>query len=795
MNNTTQKLLSLPQRDFFNSHAIVLHEVESAIEAHSELYKMYKRRESYFDGEQSKTLEERKKSGLGWMDCWNFGKSQQEIKSIVLRNCRIFKESLFLSHPQFFAYEKRQGELLSILGDESLSKVVGEHIAYSLGKALSVDSRINDFLMQVEYPSLTFGWSVVQARKEDWLPEVFHPKEVAFPAGTKVNDVRRWFTFAKINAQDLYAIWAEKRNEVAIVDEDSESGQEYHIASSYVLEGIEEALWSAFKDKYDSSTNPKSQYKSFSDIVDRFSEKCQTIIQSTDDINICKMFNREMDKSLSETWIVYNKDSTNATVEGISSLLFKKNHGQIQQDKAQVIVKDSGFTDDGLISKLGGISKLAVENGLRYDMARNQLNNKLKLVGMPYLQTNSSRDDVTNKIKVTSGFGVLMDGASFVEHQPNFDLSSHINLLNYQEREYAATVDEYNTDPTRGLSSRPTKDEVGLAASTSQGMKDAKFTIKMPDYARVVMMMLNGLCEAKMEEGDAGYNAQKVFFAELINKLSGFGFDTKEKCVKLIRQIMTMPVDYYGMSLDTLKTLMTIAETPQSRIRIKRMMLLRMGVPTNEIELHAPYEQTGYRTFEDDALIAIENNMFATTSDVVYSDSHDPITHAAGHLNKVVEIMEGVNNGELDAIVAFKWISNILAHNEKHIAYLENHPFYSSKYDAFADAQKAQTKNALALKEVAAKQAKDAQEARQQQSGELDPVQAAKINELQVKAQAKAEREQFLTINRMKTKEAQRAFDNSLKMSEQQQKMKINEEAAAQKNRILLLQAAAKLLK
>jgi len=789
-------LLKLPERDYFNSYAIAKQAVDDSVEAHSSLVKMYDRHEKYFAGETSKTLEERKKSGLGWMDCWNYGKASQMIKSLVMRNVEAFRESLFLSSPKFYPYKSSMGKEMMILDDVNLTKVIGDCISSCLSTALEADSRTGEFIRSIEYPSLTFGWCAVQCRNNDWLPEVFHPRHITFPTGTRVSDIRRWFTYTTINAADLYNIWVTKRREETEKSEDGSTGDELHIASNYVLEGIEEALWVAFSDKYDAQGNPTSQYKSWSDIIQNFNDNSQYIIQNSHDIYICKIFNRELDKTISETWIAYNKEAQE-TKHQTAHLMFKKNHGSKGIDDVLVIVKDSGFTDDGKIVKLGGISKMAVQDGLRYDNMRNMVQNKAKVVGMPYLQTNNAKDDVTNKIKVTGGFGVLMDGASFVEHQPSFDISSHIQLLNHHEQEYRNLTDEYNDDPTRKLSSRPTKGEIGVASASTSSMQNAKFQVKLPDYAKIVLMLLNGLCEAEMEDGDAGYKSQKLFFDELINKLTIYGFSTKSQCIKLIKKIAVMPVDYYGMPLDTLRSLMAIAETPQSRIRVKRLMLVRMGIPRSEIDLHAPYEASGYRSFEDDALIAIENNMFTTTDDVVYSDSHDPIMHASGHLQKAVEIFESVQNDEVDVINAFKIVSNILVHNEKHINYIKGHPFYSIRYEEFANAQKVQTRNALDLKVIAEKEMRNRAQRQQEQEQvqQPDQVEETKARVLQERAIQKAQRDEFLTMQRMRTKEAQREFGNQLKVKDQEFSMELREREAAQKNRIMLLQSASKLLK
>jgi hypothetical protein len=165
-------------------------------------------------------------------------------------------------------------------------------------------------------------------------------------------------------------------------------------------------------------------------------------------------------------------------------------------------------------------------------------------------------------------------------------------------------------------------------------------------------------------------------------------------------------------------------------------------------------------------------------------------------LDKAIEIFEAVGSGQLDPIAGFKWASNILAHNEKHIAYIEKHPFHSGSYDEFAEAQSVQTRNALDLKVIAEKIMKQRQKEQeeQQQSGGVPATEQAKIAILQQKAQDAAQRKEFLTMANMRTKEAQRQFNNTQTVAQNEFKMKLAQEAAAQKNRIMLLQAAAKQL-
>ena len=798
MNSTEEQLLSIPTKDYFNSHAVVKKEVDDALLAHQSLYKIYDKHEKYFNGEASVSVESRKKLGLGWMECWNYGKAMNKIRQIVVSNQKIMRESLFLSQPSFRAptASDKTNKKMFFLTDKRLLSQVGEHVSHALSCALEADSRTNQFFMDVEYPALTFGFSAIIKRDDDWMPEVLHPRHIAFPKNTSPNDIRRWVTFSEIRAEDLYNIWIIKRNEQSKLDEDEQTGQELHIAGSYVLEGLEQVLWNAFQDKYVAGkTANGSGYKEWQDVVNDFPNKFQYIIQNTLDIQIAKLHNREIDGSLSEVWIPFDRDGT--SLEYGDKLLFKKNHGKVNQNEAIVIVKDSGFTDNGFIAKLRGISKMAVEDGLRYDKARNMVTNKANMIGMPYIQTQGINQNVANSIEVTQGFGILKSGTQFVENQPSFDLSSHINLLQFQEAEYRQFSKDFDPSISGKLSNRPTKGEVSAISGEASGMEQAKASVKLSDYSKVVKMMLVGLCYAKTDAGSIQNDSQKIFFEKLISKLEAFGIENKSDCIKVINAIDFMPIDYYGMTLDVLRTMLTMAETPQSRNRIYRMMLLRMGVPRNEIDLHAPYEESGYRSIEDEALVAIENNMFLTTTNVVYSDSHDPISHLDGHFKQVDEVYTGVGDQSLDTTQGYKWSANILEHCKLHLQFLKDHPFYNNRFSSYKATYENLVENLIKLKTMAEQeqqaQIKAQQQAQEQQQG-VDPVQSAKIRDLEMKAESKARREQFLTGVRMQTRKEQQAFNNGLRLQDQQFNQQLKERQAQSDAKLRLLESATKQL-
>jgi hypothetical protein len=83
------------------------------------------------------------------------------------------------------------------------------------------------------------------------------------------------------------------------------------------------------------------------------------------------------------------------------------------------------------------------------------------------------------------------------------------------------------------------------------------------------------------------------------------------------------------------------------------------------------------------------------------------------------------------------------------------------------------------------------QQAQQQQEG-IDPVQAAKIRELEFKAMKKVERDQFLTGVRMQSRREQQAFNNNLKMQDAEFARELRAQEHQQKSRQLLLQSAIK---
>ena len=104
--------------------------------------------------------------------------------------------------------------------------------------------------------------------------------------------------------------------------------------------------------------------------------------------------------------------------------------------KYKASIADSGFSsEDGFIQDLRGICKFSVEDSIRYNRNRNSLGNKLQFIGSPMFENNNSSTSEQFKVTVSQGFVLLPTTHSMVEKQHNFDVSSHIAVLRFEEQE------------------------------------------------------------------------------------------------------------------------------------------------------------------------------------------------------------------------------------------------------------------------------------------------------------------------------------------------------------------------
>ena len=73
-------------------------------------------------------------------------------------------------------------------------------------------------------------------------------------------------------------------------------------------------------------------------------------------------------------------------------------------------------------------------------------------------------------------------------------------------------------------------------------------------------------------------------------------------------------------------------------------------------------------------------------------------------------------------------------------------------------------------------------------------MQAAKIRDLEMKAESKARREQFLSGVRMKTRQEQQAFNNALRLRKQDFDEQIQERQAMNEAKLRLMESTTKQL-
>src|SRR6478609_5787156 len=295
------KKLSLPNTRFVSDYAVAQQIVNNAVSSHSDYWDIIKACEKHIDGEKPVPPEELKKKGMAWASNFNFHKARGKIEKGVGEACAKISSALALSYVTFRNTEDadEKDKVLSFLLDSNKRGIVSSVIGYALSSTLAKETRLSGWLNEVEYPSYAFGYCALSYDPYDWMPQPTHPLNIAFKPYTKPDDIREWVVFRRMDASELYDRWIEAYNE-SIVISDEDCGKPKKITSSgWNLAALEEVLLCAYNGKINVNDTPNS----WAQVVSIYEENPSMVMMQTDSIMIAKIFYREQNGNISETYI------------------------------------------------------------------------------------------------------------------------------------------------------------------------------------------------------------------------------------------------------------------------------------------------------------------------------------------------------------------------------------------------------------------------------------------------------------------------------------------------------------
>ena len=763
-----QQLLTLPKNNFISSYEVAYNMVTAAEQSHENYWKLIKAWQDHINGKKPVPYEELKKRGMGWAYNFNYGKARAKLEKGTAESIAKISSAIALGYATFRLGEDddKKDEALSFLLEEEKRGMVASAIGYALCSTLSKETRLSGWLNEIEYPSLAFGYCALVFNKFDWMPDPVHPLNIAFRPDTKPHDVKTWIMFDVMEAEELYDRWVTAKNESIKTSE--EDGKTRRIASSgWNLEGLETLLLQSFKGKLDEGKIPES----WKEVIPTYVGNPSYVISNTENVNIAKIFHKELDNTLTEVYIAYNnawqiaaegaKPATDTPV--VNHILFSKNHGIFDQEKHINLVRDSGFASEtGSIQELRGIAGYAVEDGIRYNRQRNALNNKAHFSGAPFFEQPNGQSVEKFKLTVSQGFIIVPQSHRMVEKQPVFDLSSHINIMRFEEGEFTRDTQQFDATIQGRLTSRPNRGEVQRVTEEVNFTDNAKNNIKFRDYAAVFYAALRRLSGVTVQKSDPGYQGKNRFYSIMRKQIPWL--KTDDDVNKVLGCLDSFVIEPVTSNVETITIAIQMAETPFARNRLKRMLLIAKGMPIEEVNLAVPMIADKFTNMQDARIAMFENDMFFTTNEIVMAETDDHIIHLDVHVSKCQRVVQGVQQNALSPIDAFKYLENNLLHCIQHQESLGREPALQKKAEEYGQGIEVLMKQKNQIKAMAERMLQEQQ--RQSQQMQLDPKTEAEIASDNAKAMSDTQRKDWLAEKRTEQKEKQMELSHEQRMRE-----------------------------
>jgi hypothetical protein len=763
MSNLSKELLKLPTSNYISNSTIARSLVDNALESHAEYHSVIRACQKHISGEKPLPPDKLKKMGMAWSYNYNYNKASAKIEKGVADSTAKISASLALGYVTF-----REGKdsdlkdgILKFLDNNELRGIVAGAIGYALYSTMAKEPRLTGWLNEIEYPTYAFGYCALVFSEFDWMPTPTPPLSIVFRPKTRPDSINTWITFQTVDAMDLYDRWITGRNEkIKSTDED---GEVHAIASSgWNIAALEEVLLKAYRGKLSNGNIAES----WEQVIPDYVSDSSSVISQTDSVNIAKIFNKEIDGTLTETYITYDNSWANQKTNSISevnNIIYTKSHGKYNQSKHITLIRDSGFTvDSPSIQDLRGIAKYSVEDSIRYNRLRNGIGNKMQFIGAPMFEQSNTGSGDKFKVTVSQGFVLLPASHNLIEKQPSFDIGSHISVLQFEENEFGRDTQQFDPSIQGRLTTRPNKSEVNRVTSEIEMTDSAKNAIKFRDYSNTFLSVLKRLPSVKTIESDPGYDGKKMFY-DAVKKAVSF-IETDADVNKVLGAIDSFSMEPIVGNMETLTIAMQMAETPFARNRLKRMFLVAKGLPIEEVNLAVPLTADKNTNLQDERVAAFENDMFFTTNEVIVSGTDDHIVHLDSHITKSARVIRGVQQGAIRTIDAFKYLENILPHCLQHWQMLMEDPIYNSKAKEYEVALSEINTAKNNIKSAAEQEMQAAQE--EQQKLVLDPKTEAEIANNNAKTLSDTQRKDWIAQQRTEQRYKQMDLNHQARLRE-----------------------------
>ena len=803
--------IKFPTR-YVSSASVAKNIVDGVCISHEKYWDMIAKMEEHLDGKKPKDQEKLKKAGLAWSNNHNYGKARAKIEKGVSENSKAVSDALTLSSVSFRRYDPNKDTTAAtqFLQSEEMRGVVSTKISQVFVDTVEREQRFTDFISTIEYTAYSFGWcAVTKDKKRDWFGTPHRIRDIGFKDKTKPDDIKTYVVFDDMLGEEVWRVWLESKKSENIFKKSFDNEECHTTPKGWVIEGMEEVLYHCYNG-IDETARKDTHYSNFEEIIPDFVRSPNLVSQNTDKVKIARIYNFEMDSdSFTVTYIAYknewyvDREGKKAVKRSGSEnilfcpkyLLYQKTYKGLDQDDVITIIKESGFSTSGYIQDLRGIAKFAIEDSIRFNRKKNQIEDKLIFSGSPVFNQQTGQDGHAFRIAPSQGFILTSENFRMADKQPSFDLSNHLLSINMDEAHYERETLQYDAKIGSGLTSRPNKDEVRIKSQEIAKLAGSKMEIKIRCYRRLFFNMLKSLSDlvkkGKEDISNLAVSGVEYFKEELLYELKEFGVEDEKDLYEVLSAINDLSLEIVSGDAEFIKEMLSLAETPYARRRLVRMLAISKGLSRGELNKLFPVLTDDYKSLGGKRVAAIENDLFWTTKEVVYQDNDDPIEHLDIHYNKIATVFEQIGNVVIDPVKGYQYIANLLEHSIFHLEKMVSNPFFFRYFKEYKGIYDGFTKALNSLKGQIEKMAKQiAQNSQQQgqQQEQIDPKTKAKIEMDWFKAKASAQLNKERSDFRAKEKAKEAEFRRRMQAEDHEIKRRQAEEMAQlEKERELML--------
>lgn len=764
--------LNLNTDQFITDADVARELVDSVQSRHAKLWELIKLMEDHIDGKKPKDAEKMRAAGGSWQSNFNFGKARSKIEGVVSSGVDTVLNSMMLMSVAFKPLSENdlKDESLAFLEMPDLRDYAASCIEACINDLLEFDPRVLPFISMLEYNSTAWGWAAaLRDKRSDYLGKAQHIRSIGFTDKVRADNPGDFVCLDNISGKELWQLYSKNVTSANVTRKQGGNGTVWHeSASGWIREGLEEALFFAYKGAFDEKGNPSGMLSSLSaDILPEFMKSPSLGMLRTEAVNIARIVNFEMAANkVTFTVIAYgngwkSESKNGATVRYMGTvpsgatvsdhvpkyMLYQRTVKVDSKLDVLDLVVDSGFSTNGMLQDMKGLARHAVEDGIRHNRTKNDLLDKLRVSGSAAIEPeNQIGGRTAPRIAPHGGFLVMDSQYKFSATQPKFDLSNHIAVLSLDENEYQRETEGFDPRVSGKLTSRPVTKEVEVVSGEVRRIEGTRAGIKLKSYGRVILGIIRSMAYhlagnqdstiAQNPDAQKGYESFKERLKEYLKVLN---ITEDKQIAKLLEQVDSVQLVAALSDPQAIIEQISMAERPYDRIKFNRMLMIARGFSRRDVAERWPLLELP-TNMNDEWMAALENDALQNTSEVVFSPSHHHIAHLNIHFPKCFALIEQIMQTP-DPVSLFNWLNRLVEHSGFHVDSIlktqyivdETKAKYLNSYKQLLSAVEQIKKQIQELARQMAQQQQQQQAEQQTGQQPLDPKVQNEIEESRIK--------------------------------------------------------------